>query len=50
MGLLGMQERAEMFGGRLEITSHPGKGTHIKVWLPTDGGGEMPNADSGAHR
>lgn len=38
MGLLGMRERAEMFGGRLEISSQPDHGTHVEVQLPTDGG------------
>jgi signal transduction histidine kinase len=33
-GLLGMYERAELIGARLEIVSTPGEGTHIKVELP----------------
>ncbi len=34
LGLVGMQERAEIFGGKLEIKSHPGKGTAITVYIP----------------
>lgn len=37
-GLLGMQERVEMIGGQLEITSVPGQGTRIEVRIPKDGG------------
>lgn len=34
MGLIGMRERAEMFGGSLTIESSPGKGTSIIVEVP----------------
>jgi signal transduction histidine kinase len=34
LGLMGMQERAEMLGGRLEIESEPGMGTTIFVGVP----------------
>lgn len=34
MGLLGMQERAELVGGRLTVESAPAQGTTIKVLLP----------------
>lgn len=33
-GLLGMEERASLLGGRLEIHSKPGQGTTIRVRLP----------------
>ncbi len=46
MGLLGMQERAEMLGGRLEISSQPGQGTRIKVWLPTNNEGITSDASA----
>jgi signal transduction histidine kinase len=34
MGLLGMRERVESFGGVFSITSKPGTGTHIQVQIP----------------
>jgi signal transduction histidine kinase len=34
-GLKGMRERAEKLGGRLDLTSVPGRGTEIKVRVPT---------------
>ncbi len=34
MGLLGMEERAQLAGGKIEIQSQHGKGTEIKVYLP----------------
>ncbi len=49
MGLLGMQERVEMFGGQLEISSQPSGGTRVKVQLPTNGG-VMFDANSGTDR
>ena len=33
-GLLGMRERVTILGGRLEIDSHPERGTRITGWLP----------------
>lgn len=38
LGLFGMQERADMLGGRLSIETGPGKGTTIYVELPIDRG------------
>jgi signal transduction histidine kinase len=35
-GLVGMHERAERLGGRLEIAGVPGKGTTIRALLPPD--------------
>jgi len=35
LGLVGMQERADLFGGKLEIQSTPGKGTSINVTIPS---------------
>ncbi|MEX1257590.1 MAG: PAS domain S-box protein [Gemmatimonadota bacterium] len=34
LGLVGMDERAQIAGGRFELSSHPGKGTRVKVLLP----------------
>jgi PAS domain S-box-containing protein len=33
-GLLGMQERVEMLGGRITIESETGRGTTLRVWFP----------------
>ena len=33
-GILGMRERAVRAGGKVEITSEPGRGATIAVWLP----------------
>ncbi len=37
LGLLGMQERAELLGGTLEIQSARGKGAQLHVSIPVDG-------------
>lgn len=34
LGLLGMQERANIIGGRLEISTEPGSGTLVRVRVP----------------
>lgn len=36
LGLAGMQERAVLLGGTLNITTKPGKGTTVKVSIPLD--------------
>lgn len=36
LGLISMQERAEMLGGTLEIESNVGRGTRVKLTLPSD--------------
>ncbi len=36
LGILGMQERAELLGGKLEIRSSPGKGTQLVASIPLD--------------
>lgn len=35
LGLLGMRERAHLVGGELQISGHDGKGTTVKVRVPT---------------
>jgi PAS domain S-box-containing protein len=35
-GLIGMKERADAAGGKFQVTSAPGKGTNIRVIVPTD--------------
>jgi signal transduction histidine kinase len=37
LGLAGMRERAELLGGRLEVSSTPGSGTRVRVLLPLAG-------------
>jgi signal transduction histidine kinase len=41
LGLLGMQERALLFGGQVGITGTPGQGTRVSVSIPT---GSSPRA------
>jgi len=43
LGLLGMRERAAILGGRVDISSAPGKGTTVSAWIPL-----QPPGDSGA--
>ena len=38
LGLLGMQERAELLGGKLEVQSSSEKGTTVMVSIPTSEG------------
>jgi signal transduction histidine kinase len=33
-GLSMIRERAELLGGRVEVTSTPGQGTCLRVWVP----------------
>ncbi len=40
LGLLGMRERVELFGGSLELDSAPGRGTRIAVTVPVVEEGE----------
>ncbi len=40
LGLLGMQERAELVGGKTELSSVPGQGTKILINVPCDPPGE----------
>jgi signal transduction histidine kinase len=35
-GLMGLKERAQLFGGQMIIASQPGKGASVKVVLPRD--------------
>src|SRR5262249_55070931 len=42
LGLVGMKERMEVLGGRLEIDSAPGRGTTIRAALPLAGAVQEP--------
>jgi two-component system NarL family sensor kinase len=35
-GVIGMRERARLLGGRLQISSSPGKGTHVTTRVPLE--------------
>ncbi len=37
LGLVSMRERAELAGGTFNVTSAPGAGTSIEVWVPAGG-------------
>jgi PAS domain S-box-containing protein len=39
LGILGMQERVRLVGGRFALTSTPGDGSRVTVWVPLPGGG-----------
>ena len=41
-GLVGMRERAELLGGRLELSSEPGEGTTVRAVLPAE---RLPEPD-----
>jgi PAS domain S-box-containing protein len=45
LGLAGMRSRAERLGGRLEVTSSPGRGTTIEVAVPADATDERTAGD-----
>jgi two-component system sensor histidine kinase DegS len=34
LGLMGLKERTELFGGQMDITSHVGQGTTVLIMLP----------------
>lgn len=34
LGLLGMRERVQLFGGEITIEGHPGLGTTVTIWMP----------------
>jgi PAS domain S-box-containing protein len=46
LGLLGMEERATLVGGRLEVRSTPGRGTAVLAWFPLKWRVEEPTRDA----
>jgi signal transduction histidine kinase len=47
LGILGMRERVALAGGRLEITSGPGRGTTVIVSIPLFPSGRDGNKSQG---
>ena len=37
LGLFGIEERVTVLGGKWELSSEPGRGTTLKVWIPLEG-------------
>jgi len=48
LGLLGMRERAQMFGGRITVTGTPGRGTKVTVEIPSVEKRKMDRDQEGA--
>lgn len=46
LGLLGIQERVELFGGDLMVDSSEGGGTRLTARVPLAGAGELPDGQS----
>lgn len=42
LGLLGMQERAKLVGGRCQVRSRPGEGTHVSAEIPCPQNAAVP--------
>lgn len=43
IGIIGMQERLDLLGGRLEIKSEPGKGARVTAYVPWPGNRNIAN-------
>ena len=48
VGVRGMRDRAELFGGRLELKSAPGEGTRVTLVVPVEAGDDISAAPSAA--
>jgi signal transduction histidine kinase len=46
-GLVGLRERLDLVGGKLEISSSPGEGTRLQVQVPLDYGGDRGSPGKG---
>ena len=49
-GLIGMRERVELLGGKLEVISHAGRGTRIDVAVPAQRRNADPTDESAPER
>ena len=47
MGIRGIRERAEILGGRVDVSSLPGAGTTITVWIPVQAGAAFGDEGNG---
>jgi PAS domain S-box-containing protein len=50
MGLMSMQERAALIGGRVEVASARGRGTQVQGWFPLNGAAERSPGTAGEGR
>lgn len=50
LGLTNIANRSELFGGRTQINTAPGKGCTLNVWLPKDEGGGKKAEGGGQKR
>lgn len=48
LGLMGMRERAAILGGRVNISSAPGRGTTVSAWIPLPSPGESGTTPAGS--
>jgi signal transduction histidine kinase len=48
LGLLGIEERAELVGGQATIASTPGGGTEVRAWFPLSGPSGRTGETAGA--
>ena len=46
LGLLGIEERASLVGGEVQIASSPGRGTRVQVYVPLLQGNSIKKSDS----
>ena len=48
LGLMGMRERAAILGGRVNISSAPGRGTTVSAWIPLPSPGKSGMTPAGS--
>lgn len=47
LGLTGMEERVRLVGGKMNVTSAPGRGTEVRVCIPCGPAGGTPQSEEG---
>jgi signal transduction histidine kinase len=45
LGLVSIDERVRLVGGRVQVQSRPGHGTELRVWVPVDGSSVCPTEE-----